>query len=163
MSNARRLTGSVVVAVAAVSAALAINGASDGSALEAPRTLTLSTPFVGGKTHEIDLGRKGIGAGDMFLSTDAPLRDEQTGRRAGTLDGMETILSAAHNGTVHIVGAIRLRDGRIEVAGTLRHTDREQALAIIGGTGAYANVRGEVTESEDERRKVAIMRITLVP
>ncbi len=111
MRNARRLTGIVVVAVAAVSAALAINGASDGSALETPRTLTLSTPFDGGKTHEVDLGRKGIGAGDMALSTDTPLRDEQTGRRVGTLERMETILSGAHNGTVALSGAIRLRDG----------------------------------------------------
>lgn len=163
MRNARRLTGIVVVAVAAVSAALAINGASDGSALETPRTLTLSTPFDGGKTHEVDLGRKGIGAGDMALSTDTPLRDEQTGRRVGTLERMETILSGAHNGTVALSGAIRLRDGRIEVAGTLRHTDRAQALAVIGGTGAYANGRGQVTEREDERRKVTIMRVTLLP
>jgi hypothetical protein len=163
MSNARRFIGSVVVAAAAVSVALAIDGAGDGSALEAPRTLTLSTPFVGGKTHEIDLGRKGIGAGDMFLSTGAPLRDEQTGRRVGAFEGIETILSAAHNGTVNQSGAIRLRDGRIEVAGTLRHTDRGQALAIIGGTGAYANARGEVTERENERRKVTIMRVTLLP
>jgi len=56
-----------------------------------------------------------------------------------------------------------VRDGRIEVAGTLRHTDRRQALAVIGGTGAYANVRGEVTERENERRKVTIMRVTLLP
>lgn len=163
MSNARRLTGSVAVAVGVVSVALAVNGASDGTALEAPRTLTLSTPFDGGKTREIDLGRKGIGAGDLFLSTGAPVRDEQNGRRVGAFEGMETILSGAHNGTVNLSGAIRLRDGRIEVAGTLRHTDRGQALAIIGGTGAYANARGEVTERENERRKVTIMRVTLLP
>lgn len=163
MSNARRLTGSVVIAVAAVSAGLAINGPSDGSALEAPRTLTLSTPFDGGKTRQIDLGKKGISAGDMFLSTDAPLRDEQTGRRVGELDGMETILSGAHNGTVTQVGAIRLRDGRIELAATLRHTDPGNPIAITGGTGAYANARGEVTTRENARRKVNIMRITLLP
>src|SRR2546428_10894611 len=87
MINARTLTGSV--AVAAVSAGLAINGATDGSAIEAPRTLTLSTSFVGGKTKHIDLGKKGDSAGDMFLSTGAPLRDEQTGRRVGAVDGME--------------------------------------------------------------------------
>ncbi|MBA2637037.1 MAG: hypothetical protein H0U79_02250 [Solirubrobacterales bacterium] len=49
------------------------------------------------------------------------------------------------------------------MAGTLRHTDRAQALAVIGGTGAYANGRGQVTEREDERRKVTIMRVTLLP
>ena len=163
MGNPRALTGSVVVAVAAVSVGLAIGGASDGSAIDAPRSLTLSTPFDGGQTRQVDVGKKGFSPGDMFLTTGAPLRDDQTGRRAGEFDGMETVLSRAHNGTVTQVGAIRLRDGRIEVTATLRHTDVEQSLAITGGTGAYANARGEVTAREDERRKVNIMHITLTP
>lgn len=158
-----KLFATVAVAAATASAALAIKGASDGAAVEVPRTLTLSSPWVGGTTRHIDLGKKGDSAGDMFLSTDTPLRDEKTGHRAGQLDGMETILSAAHNGTVTTTGAIRLRDGRIEIAGTLRHTDRDGALAIVGGTGAYANARGEVIQREDERRKVNIMRVTLLP
>src|SRR5947207_907272 len=100
MSNARRLTGSAIVAVAAVSTGLAINGVSEGSALDAPRTMTLTMPFGGGTSHQIDRGKKGFSAGDMALSTDVPLRDEQTGHRVGALDGIETIMSAAHNGTV---------------------------------------------------------------
>jgi hypothetical protein len=163
MANARILKGSVVVAVAAVSAGLAIYGATDGTALESPRILTLSTPFAGGTTRQLDLGKKGFTAGDMALTVDAPLRDEQTGRRVGELDGMETVLSRAHNGTVHMAAAVRLRDGRIEMGGTLRHSDRGQALSVIGGTGAYANARGEVTQRENERRKLIIMRITLLP
>jgi hypothetical protein len=163
MSNARILTRSVLVAVAAVSAGLAVTSASDGSPLDAPRTLTLSTPFDAGTTRMLDLGKKGIGPGDMALSTDVPLRDEQTGRKVGELDGMETILSGAHNGTVHSVAAIRLRDGRIELTGTLRHTDRGQAFAVVGGTGAYAKARGDVTVRENERRKVNIMRVALLP
>lgn len=163
MSTTRTLTTSVMVAAAAVSVALAINGASEGSALDAPRTLTLSTPFDGGTTHQVDLGKRGVGPGDMFLSADAPLRDEKTGQRVGAFDGIETIVSAAHDGTVHQTGAVRLRDGRIEVAGTLRHTDRRQTLAVVGGTGAYSDARGEITIAENERRKVNLMTITLLP
>jgi hypothetical protein len=163
MNNPRTLAGSVVVAVAAVSAGLAISGPSSGSAIEAPRTLTLTTPFEGGKATEVDLGKKGLGSGDMVLTTDIPLRDEASGRRVAALDVVETILSAAHNGTVQMQGAIRLSDGRVEFAATLRHTDPVESMAIVGGTGAYANVRGEVTIREDERRKLNIMRVSLVP
>jgi hypothetical protein len=163
MSNPRTLAASVVAAVAAAFAGLAIHGAGDSSATDAPRILTLNTPFASGTTSQIDVGKRGFGPGDMALAVNASLRDDQTGRRVGQLDGMETVLSRAHNGTVHMTAAIRLREGRIEVAGTLRHTDRAQALAVIGGTGAYANARGEMTQRENEKRKVTILRITLLP
>jgi hypothetical protein len=157
-------------AVAASTAAVGVGaldasgqGTPTASAIDTPRTLTLSTPFEGGKSRHIDLGKKGVGAGDLFLGTETPLRDEETGRRVGEFEGVETILSAAHNGTVHISGALRLGDGSIEVAGTIRHTDPGEPLAVIGGTGAYANARGEVTNREDARRKVNVMTVTLLP
>jgi hypothetical protein len=59
-------------------------------------------------------------------------------------------------------GTIRLHDGTIQLAGVVRH-DRPGRLAVIGGTGAYAGARGEMTDSEDETRKVSIERITLLP
>ena len=107
-----------------------------------PRTLTFTEPFVGGKTRYVDVGRKGISPGDVFLSTDVPLFDLQSGKRVGTSDGMETFVSLRHQGTVwlHVTG--RLRDGRIEAAGLLRHSDRRQSLPVTGGTGAYAGARG---------------------
>ena|SRR5690348_1827080 len=127
----------------------------------AATTLTFTTPFTGGHTHYVDNGRKGMSAGDMFLTTGAPLRDA-TGHRAGAFEGMETLLSLAHRGTVSVAGSLRLHGGTLVVAGTVRHTDKGQPLAVVGGTGAYAGARGELTQREDARRKRTVMRITLV-
>ena len=101
-----------------------------------PRTLTVTEPFVGGRTRYLDVGKKGISPGDMFLTTDIPVFDLQTGKRVGTSDRMETFVSTRHQGTVWLHGTTRLRDGRIEGGGLLRHSDRKQSLPITGGTGA---------------------------
>jgi hypothetical protein len=167
MSRNHIYAGAAIAASAAVVGigALQASGQATPTAasIDTPRTLTLSTPFEGGKSRHIDVGKKGLGPGDLSFSTDIPVRDEQTGRRAGELDGMEMILSPAHNGTVHLSAALRLPDGTIELAGTLRHTDPGEPLAIIGGTGAYANARGDVTTREDGGRKVNVMTVNLLP
>ena len=167
MSRHHIFAGAAIAASAAVVGigALEASGqrAPAAAAIDTPRTLTLSTPFDGGKSRYVDVGKKGVGPGDMFIGTGAPLRDEETGGRAGQFEGIETILSAAHNGTVNLTGALRLSDGTIELAGTIRHTDPDEGLAVIGGTGAYANARGEVTNREDARRKVNVMTVSLLP
>ena len=164
MHTRRGFTIVVGAAVAVASIGLAVDGVAQAPAAGTPRTLVLSTPFDAGTTHHIDLGKKSPrgGPGDMFLVTEVPLNNESTGRRAATLEGTETILSAAHNGIVSFDGTIRLHDGTIQLAGVTRH-DRPGRLAITGGTGAYAGARGEMTDSEDETRKVSIERITLLP
>jgi hypothetical protein len=131
------------------------------AATDAPRTLTFTEPFVGGHNHHLDLGRKGIGPGDVFLSTDVPIFDPRTGHQVGTTDGMETIVSARHHGTVMLYGAARLRDGRIDVAGLMRHSDATQTGVIVGGTGAYLNSRGQVTVTEDTKHKRNVVTLTL--
>ena len=68
----------------------------------------------------------------------------------------------AHNGTVIQSGAVHLRDGSLQGAGIIRHSDGEQA-APLTGTGAYANVRGLAINREDPRRKVNILKVTLLP
>jgi hypothetical protein len=128
-----------------------------------PRTLTFTEPFVGGRTRYLDLGKKGISAGDMFLSTGSPVFDLQTGKRVGTSDGMETFVSLRHQGTVWLHGTARLRDGRIEAGGLLRHSDRKQSLPVTGGTGAYVGVRGEMTVTEDRKHKRNVITVTLLP
>jgi hypothetical protein len=164
MSTPRRFTGAVAASVAAASITVAIAAAAgNGSAVESPSTLMLSTPFEGGKTRTVDLGKKGLGAGDMFLSTGAPVRDEATGRRIGALDGIETILSPAHDGTVSELITMRLEDGTLVLQNVIRHTDRPAALAVTGGTGAYADARGQMTEvDENEQRKVTIFKLELM-
>ena len=160
-----------------IAAATAMTLAAGGAALQAnaddtqhtmagngPRTLTLSFPWDDhGKTRYIDLGKKGEGPGDLFLTSGVPVRDERTGRRVGEIDGFEVILSRAHNGTVFQSGSLNLRDGSIQGAGIIRHTDAEQAESLTGGTGAYANTRGQMTVREDSRRKVNILTVKLLP
>ena len=142
-----------------IAAATAMTLAAGGAALQAnaddtqhtmagngPRTLTLSFPWDDhGKTRYIDLGKKGEGPGDLFLTSGVPVRDERTGPQVSEIEQIEVILSRAHNGTVFQSGSLNLRDGSIQGAGIIRHTDAEQAESLTGGTGAYANTRGQMT------------------
>ena len=167
-TTSHKLAAATLAAAAAATSALAFNGAHGtpaASAIDAPQTMTFSEPFAGGggQNRYIDLGKKGMSPGDLILHTDQPAVDARTGRRVGTSDGVERILSAKHKGTVAFSDTVRLADGRIEVAGTLRHTDRNPALAVIGGTGAYANARGQVTITEDAKHKRNLTTITLIP
>ena len=130
MPTSSHILAAAALAIAATGA-IAIAGSRDvpvAAALDAPRTLTFTEPFVGGHSQRIDLGKKGFGAGDMQLTTDVPLYDARTRRRVGTSDGMETILSTRHNGTVLLHGTARLPDGRIEMVGLLRHSDTTQTV-----------------------------------
>jgi hypothetical protein len=155
--------GLLAAAVTTVAAA-AIGAGVQASATVGPKTITVTTPFDGGSTRHVDLGRKSPrgGPGDLFLATGVPLSDEQTGRRVGTLEGVETVLSAAHGGTVSFSGTLRLQGGTLQVEGVIRHSDRHPALAVVGGTGDYAGASGEMTDAEDEKRKLSIETITLL-
>jgi hypothetical protein len=168
MRKASKLTivAATAMTVAAGAAALQANAddTQHTTAVNGPRTLTLSFPWDDhGKTRYIDLGKKGEGPGDLFLTSGVPVRDERTGRRVGEIDGFEVILSRAHNGTVFQSGSLNLRDGSIQGAGIVRHTDSDQAASLTGGTGAYINARGQMTVREDPRRKVNIITVELLP
>ena len=146
---------------AALIAAAAL--AASASAGEGPRTMTLSTPFDGGTSRQVDIGKRGFSAGDMFTVTGQPVSDEASGRRVGSLDAMETVVSRLHDGTASMAATLRLADGTIHGAGIIRHTDAPPRLPVTGGTGAYAGARGQVTITEDDARKRTIMRLELVP
>ena len=125
--------------------------------------LTLSSPFEGGDFHYIDLGKKGLGPGDMFTITGLPVHDENTGRRIASVDADETILSARHDGTVIQEATYRFADGTVTVAGAIRHTDHPIRLPVTGGTGEYVGVTGQLRElREDNDRKVVIFRLVLI-
>jgi hypothetical protein len=167
-STPHKLAAAALTTAAAAGGALAVSGAHGvptASAVDAPITMTFTEPFVGGggQNKYVDLGRKGMSAGDIILHTSQPAIDAHTGRRVGSSDGVETILSLKHPGTVAVADTVRLPHGHIQVAGTVRHTDRSPALAVIGGTGAYANARGQVTVSEDTKHKRNLITITLLP
>ncbi len=99
----------------------------------------------------------------MFLSTDVPVSDAQTGKRVGSSDGMETMVSLRHKGTAMLYGRSRLHDGVIELAALLRHSDSQQTAIVVGGTGAYAGARGYATIVEDRKHKRNVITLTLLP
>ena len=150
-----------ILVLAALIGATAL--AASASAGDGPRTMMLSTPFDGGKSRQVDVGKRGFSAGDMFTVTGQPMSDETSGRRVGSLDAMETVVSRLHDGTAAMAATLRLADGTVHGAGIIRHTDAPPRLPVTGGTGAYAGARGQVTITEDDARKRTIMRLELVP
>jgi allene oxide cyclase-like protein len=158
-----RITPHKLVAAALVVAVAAGISHAAASATEAPRVITVTEPFVGGHSRYVDVGKKGFSPGDMFLSTDVPVYDARTGKRVGTDDGMETMVSLRHKGTAMLYGRTRLRDGMIEGAALLRHSDSEQTGVVTGGTGAYAGARGFITIAEDRAHKRNVITVTLLP
>jgi hypothetical protein len=99
----------------------------------------------------------------MFTVTGLPVRSERTGKRVGALDALETVLSARHDGTVGQEFTFRFAGGTVDIAGILRHTDKPIRLPVVGGTGDYAGVTGQLRElREDRKRNVSITRLILI-
>ncbi len=123
----------------------------------------LEVPFQGGASAFLDLGKKGLGAGDIFVGSDLPVTNRSTGTRMGSMDGWEIILSGRHDGSVAGATVLRLADGNVMIDGMVRHTDDPNIFAVTGGTGSYVGVGGTMTVlRENRRRKVVIMRLEIV-
>ena len=87
-----------------------------------------------------DSGAPGDSVGDI-LAFDQPLLDA-SGRRIGDNSGVCVRTRVGHS--YQCQWTLSLADGSIQVAG--REFDRgESAIAIVGGTGAWSGVRGEMT------------------
>lgn len=126
-------------------------------------TMVLAFPWVGGHQQNIDTGKKGPGPGDLFLGVGMPVLDNATGRRIGSSDAVELIVSARHDGTVTSQSTLRLPGGHIDLDGVVRHTDDPFRITVTGGTGRYAGVGGQLTLlRSDSKRKVEVMRLELV-
>ena len=126
-------------------------------------SLRLEVPFQGGASAFLDLGKKGLGAGDIFVGSDLPVTNRSTGKKVGSMDGWEIILSGRHDGSVAGATVLRLADGNVIIDGMVRHTDDPNTFAVTGGTGSYVGVGGTMTVlRENRRRKVVIMRLEIV-
>jgi hypothetical protein len=129
----------------------------------APDTMVLAFPFTGGHTQYIDQGKKGDSPGDLYLSTGSPVLDNATGRRIGSSDAVEVIVSLRHDGTVTSESTLRLPGGHVELDGVIRHRDDPFRIIVTGGTGRYQGVGGQLTfVRENHTRKVTIMKLELV-
>lgn len=128
----------------------------------AATVIGFTVPQNGGRSHTLDLGRHGLSVGDEFFTTDQPAYATGTTRRIATLDGVETIISGAHQGTVLENGTIRLHGGLVMFGGVVRHTDQPFRMAVTGGTGRYANAKGQLTViSENTHTKSTNLELDL--
>jgi hypothetical protein len=147
-----------------VTAAAAVPGQGP-SVTSAPRqvvTFVYDEPFNGGTTKYVNLGKPGLGPGDMFLTTGVPMLSHGTTERIGLEDGSETVVSAKHNGTVEMNMTLRLHDGLVMLSGVVRHTDAPFRVPVVGGTGAYATARGQMSElREDDNQNVTVIKVQL--
>jgi hypothetical protein len=127
-------------------------------------TMLLAFPFQGGHQRVIDRGPKGLGAGDLILSTGMPILDNASGQRVGTGDAVELIVSKRHDGTVVNQSTLRLPGGHVDIDGVVRHTDLPFRTSVTGGTGLYLGTGGQLTLiRQDTARKVVVMKLELVP
>lgn len=110
------------------------------SASASPRSTVIHLKLPGTTSSYVDLGPKGYSGGDYFLTTGRVV-DRATGRPAGRLGGVWTIISRAADNASFDLGLAR---GTLIVEGRIVHAARQSVLDVVGGTGSYAGVRGTV-------------------
>jgi hypothetical protein len=121
----------VLVAALAASAAARAN----------TKNTVIHLKLPGTKSSYVDLGPKGYSGGDYFVTT-GRLLDRTTGKPAGRLGGIWTILSRAADNASFDLG---LTHGTLIVNGRIVHAAKQSVLDVIRGTGSYAGAHGTVT------------------
>ncbi|MFC4784217.1 hypothetical protein ACT8ZV_07070 [Nocardioides sp. MAHUQ-72] len=170
MSTSTRITATGIGALV-LGTGIGLTAFAGGSTTAAPagrtndppartETMVLAFPWVGGHMRYIDNGKAGEGPGDLFLGTDGPILDNATGQRVGVGDFVELIVSGRHDGTVTGQTTLRLAGGHVDLDGIVRHTDDPFRTPVVGGTGRYVGVTGQLTLlRSDSHRKVEVMRL----
>jgi hypothetical protein len=144
------------VIVAATALTLASGGvalASGDPAEVSGRTDIDRKIVVNGKTTQLnllDLGHQGFTLGDQIAFSD-DLLSKPSGKPAGLDGGACTLIRVtdadAQTGTVQCLITYSLKGGQVTTQGLLTLTNGgflgTQVAAITGGTGLYANARGE--------------------
>jgi len=118
-----------------------------GQSAAADTTLTLFEHDT--QSTEIDLGDPGPGPGDQFLFA-GDVFDHAGGTNIGHVAGQCTTLSGdATSGDAFCHGTFVLEGGQLAVQGLdtggVSDAGQPGAVAIVGGTGIYANARGDGT------------------
>jgi phage-related tail fiber protein len=114
-----------------------------GAASAHPNGTTIHLKLPGTKSSYVDLGPNGYSPGDYFLSSGRVL-DRASGKQAGRLGGVWTILSRAADNAFFDIGLAR---GTLVVSGRIVHSAKLSVLQVVAGTGAYAGAHGTVTFS----------------
>lgn len=81
-------------------------------------------------------------AGDQFVFVSTLWT--RSGKRAGTLRATCAVTEGGQQGATTCYGTFGLRGGQLEGMATVLGDAKVTNIAIVGGTGAYAGVRGTV-------------------
>jgi hypothetical protein len=135
-------TSLFVVAAAALAAVIAGSGAAKTSPTVTfhlvEKSLTfhfVDTPPFGGENQPPSQG-------DSFVFTSELLTRAR--KHAGMLRAVCHVTAGGRVGALTCFGTFGLKGGQLEGMATIRGEPRRMHIAIVGGTGVYVGVRGEV-------------------
>jgi hypothetical protein len=136
--NGSKLIGVALAAALAAGGAVAVtaNGQGGGSS-----TIGLTAKATGGTA--LDLGRKGVSAGDEFL--ERGVLTDAAGHPAGRFQMVTQLVGGnARHGSEQTSMTLYLANGEIEVIGG-HATASRFVMPVVGGTGEHAGARGTLT------------------
>ncbi|WP_394849161.1 hypothetical protein LZC95_17150 [Pendulispora brunnea] len=116
------------------------------SAAESRPTETIDLHVANDQFEFIDLGAPGVGVGDMYVFSDRLFQNGQPFGRDGGSCQVTGVSGAAI--LTNCVMSIERPDGQIAVQALWNHGTTPLDMAITGGTGRYANVRGHVRATD---------------
>ena len=152
MADIRPLRGELTMRKALVLAGIAVSGiggfavatTASGATPSIERAVTFTVHETFAPTF-VDVAPAGPSAGDELVGT-GRLTDRH-GRRVAR----ETLRCTAVNADASLFDCTFVeifRNGKIEVGGTFSTTHPDGAFPVLGGTGHYRNVRGQVVNHQ---------------
>jgi hypothetical protein len=144
----------LAAAILAVSAVTLASARTTGPSHDrGTKVFTIFTVTV--QSQFLDLGPQGLSLGDQSIFAD-DVYDKKGGAKIGSDGVVCTVVRvtdpATGSGTAQCVATVSLPDGQLTIQGLVSFTGEELPApfqqAITGGTGAYANARGQITVEE---------------
>jgi Allene oxide cyclase barrel like domain len=156
MRAAAAMLPAVLGALALSAGSLASASANHGSDKKVVR-LTFIEKSTAGTLVDVDKSG-GPSIGDVFVFQ-SDLLDPATNEKVGTTEGHCMLVTASEDLTDCDASGV-LAGGQIRVAGASSQAD-VTVLAVTGGTGAYRNVRGQLTiETIDDTTSKDTLELT---
>jgi allene oxide cyclase-like protein len=135
-----------IVAVLAITAALGSGALATASSTGPVQTMSLTTLDIPNSEVYVDAGPKGESVGDTVAFRETILRH---GKKAGTIS---ILCVATSSSTSRCWGTMRISGGTLDAAGDVLFA-KTFSLPVVGGTGAYAGAKGELTITQLTKRK----------
>jgi len=134
------LTCFAAVFASALTAGALASGSGSGGGIVSPVTIhVIEHPVT---DQVIDIGKAGDSPGDQLPFAN-PVFDADNDTKVGSDQG-NCVRASASQGRWECMWTTFLRKGQITVEGPFRDAFASTVLAVTGGTGAYANARGQM-------------------